>query len=60
MSVTHAHDLNLPPFRVRQAVHVMRQERRALLAKGGRAVPIQATFRGFMARRDDCLVGVSQ
>lgn len=44
--------------RVRKSVRKLREERVALLAKGGRAVPIQAVFRGFLVRRDDRLVGV--
>lgn len=47
-----------PSSRVRLRVSVLREEKRALLAKGSRAVPIQAIFRGFMARRDDNLIGV--
>lgn len=48
-----------PSSRVRLRVSILREEKRALLAKGSRTVPIQAIFRGFMARRDDNLIGVS-
>lgn len=44
--------------RVRLRVNVLREAKRALMAKGSRAVPIQAMFRGFLARRDDKLIGV--
>lgn len=50
--------VNVPLRRVRQRVNILREERRALLAKGNRTVPIQAIFRGFMTRRDDKLLGV--
>ncbi|CAM9789029.1 unnamed protein product [Ascophyllum nodosum] len=42
--------------RVRQSTKTMWQERRALMANGPRAIPFQALFRGFLARRDDLLV----
>eukprot|EP00752_Nemacystus_decipiens_P010136 g9032.t2 len=44
-------------YRVRQRVNILREEKHALLAKGNRAVPIQAVFRGFVSRRDDKLIG---
>ena len=47
------------PSRVRLRSNVLRRERSALLAKGSRAVPVQAIFRGYIARRDDRLLGVS-
>ena len=47
------------PSRVRLRANVLRRERSALLAKGSRAVPVQAIFRGYIARRDDRLLGVS-
>ena len=47
-----------PLSRVRQRVKILREEKRALLAKGNRTVPIQAIFRGFITRRDDKLLGV--
>lgn len=49
---------NVPLRRVCQRVNILREKKRALLAKGNRAVPIQAIFRGFMTRRDDKLLGV--
>ncbi|CAM9275298.1 unnamed protein product, partial [Discosporangium mesarthrocarpum] len=42
--------------RVRKNVRTIRMEKQALLAKGSRAVPIQAIFRGFIARRDNRFV----
>jgi len=57
--IPHRPLTNVPSSRVRLRVNVLREAKRALMAKGSRAVPIQAIFRGFLARRDDKLIGVS-